>query len=96
MAISLPGCGSCSLLWPASFVLGIAVFAPLEALILCIDYYSESFPMSWVIAQLLVTGQPCMAPCMLTLHQLLLFACLQPQTSAAAGCEAGCDVFCGV
>jgi hypothetical protein len=25
---------------------GIAVFAPLEALILCIDYYSESFPVS--------------------------------------------------
>jgi hypothetical protein len=42
------GCdlGSCRLLWPASFLLGIAVFAPLEALVLCIDYYSESFPVS--------------------------------------------------
>jgi hypothetical protein len=45
------GCSlrACSLLWPASFLLGIAVFAPLEALILCIDYYDETFPVNCLL-----------------------------------------------
>jgi hypothetical protein len=32
--------------WWSLFLLGVSVFAPLEALVLCVDYYNESFPVS--------------------------------------------------
>jgi hypothetical protein len=32
------------LIWCSAFLLGVTVFAPLESLILCVDYYNASFP----------------------------------------------------
>jgi hypothetical protein len=32
------------LIWCSAFLLGVAVFAPLESLVLCVDYYNASFP----------------------------------------------------
>lgn len=33
-------------IWCSAFLLGVAVFAPLESLVLCVDYYNASFPVS--------------------------------------------------
>ncbi|WIA13866.1 hypothetical protein OEZ85_002438 [Tetradesmus obliquus] len=70
MAHCAPLCSRPALLWPASFLLGIAVFAPLEALVLCIDYYSESFPGAQAAVKLSATYDA-----MLTLTQLACYCC---------------------